>query len=162
MVAAAFREAGVSMQHIRKVLPILADQMGVRHALASDGLRTDGAEIFYNYAVGDPELESELAVVLTQQRVFTPVIEDYLNRITFASDDRWANRLILPGTARHVVEVDPDRAFGKPVFIRSGARVEDVLDRFLAGEPMQAVAIDFGVPHEDLEDVLRATIPQAA
>ena len=161
MVAAAFRAAGVSMQHIRKALPILEGELGIDHALASSGLRTDGAQILYDYAATDPALDEALTVVVGGQRVVVPVVEDYLTRIEF-DDDRWARRLILPGTKRRVLEVDPTRAFGQPVFVRGGARVEDVLDRFRAGEALDAVARDFGVDPADLEDVLRATIPKAA
>jgi uncharacterized protein (DUF433 family) len=161
MVAASFRAAGVSMQHIRKALPILESEMGIDHALASNGLRTDGAEILFDYAATDPELDEALTVVVSSQRVFVPVVEDYLTRIEF-DNDQWARRLILPGTKRRILEVDPTRAFGQPVFVNGGARVEDVLDRFRAGEALDAVARDFGVEPADLEDVLRATIPKAA
>jgi uncharacterized protein (DUF433 family) len=161
MVAAAFRAAGVSMQHIRKALPILERELGIEHALASNGLRTDGAQILFDYAETDPELDEALTVVVTRQRVFVPIIDDYLTRIEF-DDDRWARRLILPGTKGRTLEVDPARAFGRPIFVRGGARVEDVLDRFRAGEALDTVARDFGVEPADLEEVLRAAIPKAA
>ena len=161
MVAAAFRAAGVSMQHIRKALPILERELGIDHALASNGLRTDGAQILFDYAETDPVLDEAMTVVVTRPRVFVPVIDDYLTRIEF-DDDRWARRLILPGTKGHTLEADPTRAFGRPIFVRGGARVEDVLDRFRAGEALDAVARDFGVEPADLEEVLRAAIPRAA
>jgi uncharacterized protein (DUF433 family) len=160
MVAAAFRKAGVSMQHIRRSLQVLQQELGVEHALASGRLYTDGSSILYDYASkhGDEEI---LTVVLTGQRVFSDVIRDYLQRITYAKDN-WAERMVLPITRRHVVQVDPRRAFGQPVFVRGGARMEDVLDRFRAGEPLASVARDFDLDHQDLEDVIRAALPPAA
>lgn len=160
MVAAAFRKAGVSMQHLRRSLLVLQQQLGVEHALASGRLYTDGSSILYDYATrhGDEEI---LTVVLSGQRVFSDVIRDYLQRITYGHDD-WAERVVLPITPRHVVEVDPRRAFGQPVFVRGGARMKDVLDRFRAGEPLASVARDFDLEPNDLEDVIRAALPPAA
>ncbi len=40
--------------------------------------------------------------------------------------------------------------------------VEDVLDRWKAGDPLAEVAEDFGVPLEDVEDILRVALPVAA
>ena len=160
MVAAAFRKAGVSMQHIRKSLQVLQEEIGIEHALASNRLYTDGSSILYDYASqhGDEEI---LTVVLTGQRVFADVIRDYLQRITYAPDS-WAERVVLPITQRHVLEVDPRRAFGQPVFIRGGARMEDVLSRFRAGESLASLAYDFGLEQQDLEDAIRAALPSAA
>jgi hypothetical protein len=50
MVAAAFRKAGVSMQHIRQSLLVLQRELGVEYALASGRLYTDGSSILYDYA----------------------------------------------------------------------------------------------------------------
>jgi uncharacterized protein (DUF433 family) len=160
MVAAAFRKAGVSMQHIRRSLPVLQQELGVEHALASGRLYTDGSSVLYDYATrhGDEEI---LTVVLTGQQIFSDVIRDYLQRITYAQDN-WAERMVLPITRRHVVEVDPHRAFGQPVFVRGGVRMEDVLDRFRAGEALASVAGDFELDHQDVEDVIRAALPPAA
>lgn len=160
MVAAAFRKAGVSMQHIRRSLLTLQQQLGIEHALASGRLYTDGSSILYDYATrhGDEEI---LTVVLTGQRVFSDVVGDYLQRITYAQDN-WAERVVLPITPRHVVEVDPRRAFGQPVFLRGGARMKDVLDRFRAGEPLASVVRDFDLEPQDVEDVIRAALPPAA
>jgi uncharacterized protein (DUF433 family) len=93
--------------------------------------------------------------------VFTEVITAYLKRITYATDG-WAERLVLPITAEAVVEVDPRRAFGQPLFIRGGARMEDVIDRFRAGEPLVDVVKDFDLRFEDVEAVIRASLAPAA
>lgn len=160
MVAAAFRRAGVSMQHIRRSLTVLRDELGIEHALASRKLYTDGASILFNYATAEND-DEVLTVVVSGQRVFHDIIRDYLERITYASDD-WAERLVLPITERAVVECDPSRGFGRPLFIVGGAPMDDVLDRFRAGEPLKDVAKDFDLRPEDVEDVIRASLPHAA
>jgi uncharacterized protein (DUF433 family) len=161
MVLAAFRRAGVSLQHIRRAATQLEREIGLEHALASERLFTDGAVILYDYVgVGAEELAG-LTEVVSQQRVFAPVIREYLQRIEYAPDG-WAMRLTSPATPRPVVVVDPARSFGQPIFIHGAVRVEDVLDRWRAGDSLTDVADDFGVPTEDVEDVLRVALPIAA
>jgi len=160
MVAAAFRRAGVSMQHIRRSLQVLQDQIGVEHALASERLYTDGATILYDYATTEQD-EEVLTVVVTGQRVFHDVISDYLARISYASDG-FAERLSLPITSKPLIECDPRRGFGRPLFIRGGAPMDDVIDRFRAGEALTEVARDFDLRPEDVEDVIRASLQRAA
>lgn len=160
MVLAAFRTAGVPMQRIRPAVEVLQAELGLDHALASKRLYTDGAEILYDYAVKEDESKLVgLIVVRTRQRVFAPVIQDYLKRITYAQDG-WAQRLRLP-VSKNVI-VDPERAFGQPIFEKGAVRVEDVLDRFEAGDSLGDVAYDFGVPVEDVEEVVRVALKTAA
>lgn len=156
LVVAAFRRAGVSLQHIRKAVAALEREIGLEHALASEKLFTDGASVLYDYAERHRDEREALTHVVTQQRVFTKVVEDYLQRITYGSDG-YPTMLFSPVTERPIVAADPTCSFGQPMFVTSGARVEDVLDRWQAGEPLAAVAADFGVPLDDVEDVLRAS-----
>jgi uncharacterized protein (DUF433 family) len=162
MVVAAFRRAGVSMQHIRRAVAVLRREFGLPHALASRRLYTDGASVLFDYAsrIDDEDL-ADLAVVVSQQRVFADVVRGYLTRITY-DDDGWATELASPATVNRVVVVDLAHAFGQPRFAHGGARVQDVVDRFRAGEPLADVAADFEVPQADLEEYLRAVLPAAA
>jgi uncharacterized protein (DUF433 family) len=159
-VVLALRRAGVSLQHIRKAVAVLERDIGLQHALASQRLFTDGAGVLYDYAIGERDDEL-LTHVVTQQRVLADVVREYLRLVSYGSDG-WPEALISPTTARPVVVVDPERSFGQPIFIRGGVRVEDVLDRWRAGESLVEVAEDFGTPPEDVEDILRAALPAAA
>lgn len=161
MVLAAFRRGGVSLQHIRKAVAIIRREIGLEHALASERLYTDGAVILYDYAEAENDAElAGLTEVVSRQRVFAPVVEEYLDRITY-DPHGWASLLVSPATTRPVVVADPERSFGQPIFIRGAVRVEDVLDRWRAGERLAEVADDFGVPAEDVEDILRVALPAA-
>lgn len=163
---AAFRKAGVPMQRIRPAIDVLARELGLEHALASRRLYTDGAEVLYDYArhAGDtPEGDSarELVVVRNNQRVFTEVVDQYLSRIDFAGDG-YARLIQLPQYRVTEVTVDADHAFGRPRMVRGGAEVDHVIDLFLAGEPVDAVAAEFGLSRDEVEDVLRASARPAA
>jgi uncharacterized protein (DUF433 family) len=93
--------------------------------------------------------------------VFTPVVEQYLKRITYDRNG-WANLVVLPITPRELVVADPNRGFGRPIFAKGGAPMEEVLNRFRAGEALRSVADDFDLAPEDVEDVIRAALPPAA
>jgi uncharacterized protein (DUF433 family) len=159
-VVLAFRKAGVSLQHIRKAVAVLERGVDLQHALASQRLFTDGASVLYDYAESEHD-EELLTHVVTQQRVLADIVRDYLRLVTYGSDG-WPEKLVSPATSRPVVMVDPERGFGQPIFIRGGVRVEDVLDRWRAGESLGEVAEDFGVPAEDVEDILRVALTAAA
>jgi uncharacterized protein (DUF433 family) len=162
-VLSAFRRAGVPLQRIRPAVQALALTIGIEHALASRSLYTDGAEVLYDYAEreADDLLELQLVVVRTGQRQFSEVVRDYLQRITYG-DDGWASRVQLPSYGRAEVVVDPNVAFGLPLVVHGGARVEDLVDRFVAGDSVAEIADDFGVPADEVEAVIRVATRTAA
>lgn len=159
---AAFRRAGVPLQRIRPAIDALQRELGLEHALASRRLFTDGAEVLYDYAekAGD-ESARELVVVRNKQRVFDEVVASYLRRIEFATDG-YAQVITLPQYRVAEVSVDAEHAFGRPRFLRGGAKLEDVLDLFQAGEGVDAVAEEFGLSREQVEDALRVATRTAA
>lgn len=161
-VLSAFRGAGVPMQRIRPAVELLQSEIGVEHALASKRLYTDGAEVLYDYAAkrNDGDL-LELTVVRTGQKQFSDLVSDYLRRITYG-DDGWATELQLPTYSHAIVVVNPRRGFGLPLVVSGGARVEDLVDRFVAGDSLADIADDFQVPEPEVEDVIRVATRAAA
>lgn len=167
LVLAAIRRSGVPLQRIRPALAILADEMGVEHALASRRLYTDGAELLFDVAdrfedaEGTAQSIRDLVVLRSGQRVFTDVIAQYLQQITY-DEAGFAKMIRLPQYAQASVVVDPARSFGQPIFSQGGARIADVLERFWAGEDLAEVADDYGVPLASVEDVVRVASQRAA
>jgi uncharacterized protein (DUF433 family) len=149
-VLTALRRAGVSMQEIRPAVADLKREVGIDHALASRNLATDGIRVLYKYAGDDPDH----TVVRTKQRQFRKVVEEYLRPIHYG-DDGWADRITLPRYQRARVIVDPQKAFGHPLLASGRARVEDIADRFAAGESIDDLAFDFRISREEVEDVIR-------
>ena len=162
-VVQAFRRTGLPLQRIRRALEVLASQGVLEHALASQQMYSDGANVLYDYADlhNDRQLRLlTLTVVRTGQRVFHEVIDEYLKRITFG--DEWATELILPVTERHLLRVVPGVAAGDALFIDGGAPLSAVRSRAAAGEPIASIAADYGTPAEDLKEALCAIWPQTA
>lgn len=159
-VLGVLRNAGVPMQRIRPAVARLSAEIGLDHALASRRVYTDGAELIFDYAASSDD-EALLTVVRTGQQHFAEVIRGYLKRITYGRDG-WAQRLRLPAYEHAEVTVDPRQAFGQPLVVHGGARVEDLVDRFQAGDGFADIADDFGVPVEEVEDVIRVALRHAA
>ena len=156
----------VPMQRIRPALDALEREIGLAHALASQKLYTDGAEVLFDYGgrhkgTADGRSALELVVIRNGQSVFVPVIEAYLKRIEYAADG-YAALIHLPAYEQAQVVADPTRSFGAPIFERGGSRVSDVLERFWAGDSLEELAADYRVPADQLEDVLRVASRRAA
>ncbi len=162
LVLTALRRSGVPLQRIRPALDLLSQQFGLTHALASQQLFSDGAEVIYDYAnkTGDDDATRDLIVVRNGQRVFAEIVEEYLQLVTFG-EDGYAQVLRLPGYASAWVIADPARGFGQPIFADGGARLDDVLGLFRAGEPLSVVAEEYGVPGDALEDAVRVATQAA-
>ena len=162
----AVRKSGVPMQRVRPALLRLQEEIGLDYALASRKLYTDGAEVLFDYgenvadAADAPEVR-RLVVVRNGQYVFNEVISAYLKRISYG-DDEYPVLIHVPTYEHAEVVADPMRSFGAPIFERGGARVDDVLERFWAGETLTDLADEFGVPVDQLEDVLRVASRRAA
>ncbi len=158
---AAIRRTGVPLQRIRPALERLNTEMGVEHALASEKLFTDGAEVLFDYAgkAGGDEADAvrELVVVRHGQRVFPEVVSGYLQRIVFGADG-FATALPLPGFEHAHLVADVRRSFGQPIFAHGGARLEDALSLFRSGEELAVVAEEYGIPYLELEDAVRQVV----
>jgi uncharacterized protein (DUF433 family) len=157
-VVQAFRQTGLPMQRIRRALDVLSEQGELEHALASRQLYSDGAEVLYDYARSSNDKQLRLlTVVRSGQRVFHEVIGQYLDRITF--EDMWASELVLPVTERRLLRVLPDVEGGRPLFLNGGAPLSAVRSRLAAGESVDSIAHDYGVPRDDIEEAINALWP---
>jgi uncharacterized protein (DUF433 family) len=157
-VVQAFRQTGLPMQRIRRALEALSNQGELKHALAGRQLYTDGAEVLYDYAKSSDDKQLRLlTIVRSGQRVFHEVISQYLDRIAF--EDTWASELVLPVTERRLLRVLPDVESGRPLFLHGGAPLSAVRSRLVAGESIDSIAHDYGVPRDEIEEVIDAIWP---
>jgi uncharacterized protein (DUF433 family) len=149
------------MQRIRPSVEWLLEHVGP-HALASERLNTDGAEVLWNFAqhAGHGSAEEaavkQLVVPRSGQHVFQEVVRGYLKQVRFASDG-FADQVRLPQFERANVVLDARRSFGQPIFADSGVKLADALGPLRAGESLRAVSKDYGVAEDQLRDALRLT-----
>lgn len=162
LVLSAFRRSGVPLQRIRPALERLDQEIGLEHALASDRLFTDGVEVLFDYGAKlQPASIRELVTVRSGQRVFAPIVREHLRRISYA-DDHWARLVELPGYQYARVVISLDFANGRPVLERTRVPVEDVVDRWVAGDSIAGLASGFGLEDAEVEDVVRAATRRCA
>ncbi len=162
LVLSAFRRAGLPLQRIRPALERLDQELGLRHALASDRLVTDGAEVLYDYGAGlAPEGIRELVTVRSGQRTFAPAVSEHLRRVRHGADG-WAEQLELPGYSLARVIVDVRVALGRPFIDPSRVPVDDVVRRWIAGDSMAELVDGFALANDEVEDVIRAATRRCA
>jgi uncharacterized protein (DUF433 family) len=145
----SFRQVGLPMARIRPAIEVLRQEIGLENALLSERLQTDGAEILFRNG------EDQLVVVRNHQGVFNDVVAEFLQSISYR--DGFADYLRLPSFEGIEVVVDPRRNSGQPTVDRLGVRVEDIVSRVRAGEPMDEVAEDFGLERQELRSLVLQT-----
>lgn len=115
MLVDAFRQRGVSSQHIRKVAAKAEQELGTPHPFAHKRFLTDGRRIFVEELHGD---QKQLSDFLRDQREFREFVEDSLHKgVEFDVSDianRWRPNPRLPS-----VIIDPLRSFGQPIVDRT-------------------------------------------
>lgn len=152
----ALRLAGIPMVRIRPAVESLKRGMGLQYALLSERLMTDGVEVLYDF-IGDEAEAAQgkvgLAVVRgDKQLIFREAIEQYLQSVTYESGFMTALRPQRFGEG--ILSIDPRLNAGQLSFANSGVRLEDVLRRVRAGEPVVEVAEDFDLPRNVVASVL--------
>ncbi len=149
-IVRAFTKAGVPTARIRPALEQIRTQIGIEHALASDRLKTDGAEILWDLRQNDKAFDdNRLVVVRNGQATFGEIVREHLRHVDYR--DGFIGQLRIPRADGADLTVDPQINFGQPTLTEFGIRVDDILARIAAGETMDDVAADYDVPHETVE-----------
>lgn len=143
-VVRAFRTAGVSLPRIRDAVERLRAEIGIEHALASERLKSDGADILWDLQSSDSSRDNRLVVVRNGNAVFGEVVREHLTRVSYR--DGFAGSLRLKRADGIDVLVDPHVAYGQPVLESYGVRIADVLARIESGEEIDQIAKDWGIP----------------
>jgi uncharacterized protein (DUF433 family) len=130
---------------------------GTDFALASKRIASDGIDIFIQHNDG------EFVRAGDHQILIRDVVGDYLRYITWSPDTEYAARLQLRsfGDEARVV-IDPRFAWGAPVVERNKVPIQAVLDLWAAGEPLSAVANEYGLTVAEAEEICRVGLKQAA
>lgn len=157
MFLSALRKAGMSLQQIRPALDLVRTKIGVDHALASERLYVAGAQLLWEvYEEGDVDPDArhgarDLIVLRNGQYVFREVIKQYLKQITY--DKEYACRLLLPGHEVAEIATDPEMNFGRPYFTHTATPVFAVTRLLKAGETIEVVANEYGIPVDQVTEV---------
>jgi uncharacterized protein (DUF433 family) len=139
-----FRDAGVSLQTIRRAAKVAARTFGTRHPFAVHRFDTDGCTIFAT--LGSAEQGKSLLEDLEHgQYAFDQILRPFFKKLEYGKDDvvrYWP----LDTTGRIVL--DPKRRFGKPIDCLTGVPTNTLFHAVETGETEDAVAAWFNVPAE--------------
>lgn len=160
VLASMRRVHGISMQQVRKALRFVGEQLGYDRPLIHAGFRTDGVHLFVQHAGRLLDVSTEGQAVLRQ------VLDASLPRIDWEGDFAarlypWVRASELTAQPRTIV-VDPRCGFGQPVIAGTGIEARVVAGRYRAGESIVALAKDYGVELEQVEDAIRCEMREAA
>lgn len=163
VLSAMRRRHGIRLAKIRSALEYVTIQLGrIDHPLARVEFETDGVDLFLGQLVEGQKISASEK----GQAVIRDLLESHLDRID-RSPDGLACRL-YPFTRSwghpqpRSIEIDPRRAFGRPVLAGTGIPTDLILGRCKAGEAVQEIAMDYGCDPEQIVEAIRFYLPDAA
>jgi uncharacterized protein (DUF433 family) len=148
-VLRALRDLQLPMDEIRKAAELVREEFADPYALAHRRIVTDGVALFVRMA------DESYVHARDRQIAISDVLEEHLKRIDWGSDGN-AKRLHLrdfPAAAD--VIIDPRFGWGAPVLGQSKVKVEDLVTLWRNGERLSAIADEYGLTVDVVEDVLR-------
>lgn len=149
-VVKGLRDAGVSLQAIRKAIPRAAGILESERPLSSARFRTDGRQVFLEIAGEDGD--TELLELLSGQLAFAKILDPFLRRFDFDGDQpvRW--RI---GGDRSAIILDANRGFGQPIDSETGVPAQTLIDAVAAEGSVRAAARSFAVSEKAVRDALK-------
>lgn len=150
------RDAGLSLRAVTEGVQALRRDLGPGY-LQRDRLAHDGEDLLVQLA----DTDAEWTRARDSQAGIPGVIDMGLTWIGF--DERGLpERVTLRQYKGADVIIDPRFAFGQPIVEERGVRVEDIAGMFFAGEDIEVVGEEFGVPLPVVQAVVRTYGRRAA
>lgn len=144
----AFIQAGVSWRTMRRAHGAAKEELGTTHPFCSNRISTDGKNILMRQAEEDGD--EALLNLVTKQREFTRIVQEFLKELEFSGDDIIWWPL---GKERQIV-VDPRRNFGQPTAARSGVPATTLARSVKANSSVDEVARWYEVQRDEVRDAV--------
>lgn len=150
-VVASFRKAGVTLKKIKTAREYLSKQLEVEHPFAQYRFKTDGKELWMDYAqLHAPSDKTLMAASLGGQLAWTDII-GRLQEFEYDTETELAIQWRVAGESKSIL-IDPRIQFGAPAI--DGIATWVFKGRWQAGEPIDEIADDFGVPNSAVLEAL--------
>jgi uncharacterized protein (DUF433 family) len=149
------RKHELKLDAIRTAVRYVHERLKVEHPLAVEQFKTDGVSLFVERfgRIINASKEGQLAM--------RDVLTAYLERIEYGEGRAIRFFPLLRDAAPRLIVVDPRRAFGRPIIAGTSVPVTDIRGRFDAGDSIEALADDYDLRTDQVEEALRAA-PKAA
>ncbi len=151
VLASIRRQHGVSLQRVRKALKFVETELSLTRPLINEEFATDGVNLFI-------EKFGLLINVSDGQLAMRELLDAALRRVE--RDPRglavrlfpWAND---PREESRSIEIDPLRAFGRPVVAGTTVPTKILGERFLAGDSFLHLSKEYRLDSEVVEQAVR-------
>ena len=161
VLAAICRHHGVSLRSVRRALDYVVKELQVDRPLIRQEFLTDGVNLFVerleSMAKDDAGVRALVNASAHGQLAARELLKEALTRVSRDSTgliDRiypWVRDVREPLR----IEIDPRRAFGRPVVKGTRVPAEELSDRFAAGEDLDEIAKDFRLSRDMVQGVLQ-------
>ena len=144
-------EHGIAIKELRKAIRYAERTLNIERLLLSKDLRTHAGAVFLE------EYGKLINLTASGQLAMRRLLEDHLKRVEW---DQWAFPVRLypyvsaQPTAARPIAIDPGIAFGRPVVLRMGVTTEVIAERIDAGETVDALAEDYDLKPEEIEEAV--------
>jgi uncharacterized protein (DUF433 family) len=145
-------EHGVALRELRKAIVYAEKKLQLQRLLLSPELRTSAGRVFLDRYAELIELSA------SGQLAMRKLFEDHLQRVEW---DEWKFPVRLypyvgasQPSGERPIAIDPHIAFGRPIVQRAGVSTEAIADRIDAGESVEAVAEDYDLSREEIEQAV--------
>lgn len=145
---------GVSLEKVRHAIAFIKKDSSFEHPLAREKLYTDGLDLFIK------NFEEIVNVSKHGQMVLRGIIESHLERIEW--DEAGVAARLYPFTRRpsepsapRWVVINPRVSFGRPVLVTTGVPTAIFAQRYLAGESIDDLAIEYNCERLQVEEAIR-------
>lgn len=158
VLAGIRREHSIPLPKVRRAADYLRRTFRTRRPLAEEQFETDGVELFVE------KFGALIGATQEGQLQMRDIIRGRLKRVRRDPAGVPEKIVLFPvgrTAAKGDVVIDPRRSFGRPILDGYGLRTAVVAERFQAGEKIEELARDYGVPSEAIENAVRCE-PRAA
>jgi uncharacterized protein (DUF433 family) len=152
-VVNAFRRKGVPLQHIRRALVYLGQELPSKHPLIDNEFMTFGWRIVID------RFQQYVEISHDGQMAIKEVVQGHLSRIR--RDASGSPIRLYPFTRKQrgegpeTVVIDPTISFGRPVLVGTGIPIDEIAARHRAGDSIQEIANDYGRTPQEIEEAIR-------
>jgi uncharacterized protein (DUF433 family) len=141
----------IPLHTVRAALDYAETTLGMEHLLLSNDLLTAQGELFLEH------YGSLISLGHAGQIAMRKVLEMYLRRVE--RDERNIPIRLFPfvterNAESHSIVIDPSVSFGRPIVAGSGITTSILVRRIDAGETMEHLAHDYGIPVEKITDAV--------
>jgi uncharacterized protein (DUF433 family) len=144
-------EHGVAIRELRRAINYAERTLEIDRLLLNEGLCTHAGKVFLD------EYGKLINLSASGQLAMRRLLEEHLKRVVW---DQWQFPVRLypyvssAPTADRPIAIDPAIAFGRPVVLRAGVATEAIAGRIDAGETVAALAEDYDLKPEEIEEAV--------